>query len=111
MKKTLAILSIITLTGCMKKFGPDETMVMQGNDLRLPPEYELTAPKKVKTIKTEQVSVETQSQKLLLDSSISNQDDKNLNTWLLKNAGGTNRVKNIKQILKNDLTKEESAKK
>lgn len=110
MKKSLLILSVLALTGCMKKYGPDETMIIQGDSLRLPPEYELVAPKKVKTIKTKSESAETQSQKLLLNGSISNTEDKNVNSWLIKNAGGNKRVKNIKSILKEDLAAEQKDK-
>jgi hypothetical protein len=108
MKKALAVLSIIALTGCMKKMGPDETMVMQGSELRLPPEYTLKAPNKVKTIKKEKPSVQQQSQKLLLDGSINNQADENVNSWLLKNAGANKRVKNIKEVLADDIAREEN---
>lgn len=108
MKKTLAILSVIALTGCMKKFGPDETMVMQGNELRLPPEYALKAPEDVKTVKQEEESASVQSQKLLLNQPINNTENAEVNTWLIKNAGGEKRVKNIKQVLKNDLKQETS---
>tara|TARA_Y100001960_G_scaffold313821_1_gene377268 strand:+ start:835 stop:1164 length:330 start_codon:yes stop_codon:yes gene_type:complete len=107
MKKALAVLSIIALTGCMKKLGPDETMVMQGSELRLPPEYTLKAPGKVNTIKKEKPSVQQQSQKLLLDGSINNNDE-DVNSWLLKNAGGNKRVKNIKEVLADDIAREEN---
>lgn len=106
MKKALLILSVIALSGCMKKFGPDETIVTRGDALRLPPEYALTAPKEVKTIKTNPKTVEQTSQKLLLNTTINKQDDAKVNTWLLKNAGGNKRIKNIKGILKDDLAKE-----
>lgn len=108
MKKTLIILSTIALAGCMKKHGPDDSMVLEGSELRLPPEYTLQAPNKVKTIKTTPDSVNVKSQKLLLQGTIKNQDDKNVNSWLIKNAGGDARVKNIKQVLEDDIAKEQS---
>ena len=108
MKKTLVILSLIVLSGCMKKFGPDETTISQGNALRLPPEYELKAPKNVTTIKKEKKSAEITSQELLLNKTLTKEkNSKNVNSWVLKNAGGEKRVKNIKEILKQDLILEQ----
>lgn len=108
MKKTLVILSLIVLSGCMKKFGPDESTISQGNALRLPPEYELKAPKNVKTIKKEEKTSEVKSQEILLNKPlVKAKNDKNVNSWVLKNAGGEKRIKNIKEILKQDLILEQ----
>jgi len=106
MKKQLLILSVIALAGCMKKSGPDESTVMPGEALKLPPEYSLTAPKEVTTIKTDAEPVNSRSQKILLNGTIEH-DDKNVNNWIIKNAGGNKRVKNIKEILKEDLKAEQ----
>jgi predicted small lipoprotein YifL len=108
MKNILIILALLSLTGCFKKFGPDETTIMQGEALRLPPEYELAAPQNVKTIKTQNSSAQEQSKKILLGDSKNEVENSNVNSWILKNAGGNNRVKNIKQILKEDIAEEKN---
>jgi len=107
MKKSLLILSVIALTSCMKKTGPDESTVMPGEALRLPPEYTLTAPKDVTTIKTEAEPVDSRAQKILLNGTVDH-EEKDVNSWILKNAGGNKRVKNIKAILKDDIKAEQA---
>lgn len=107
MKNKLLILSVLILAaGCTKKTGPDESIIVQGDSLRLPPEYILKAPDEVKTIKEEEKSVDSKSQEILLKGEV--KEDKDVNTWLMDNAGGQDRVKNIKTILDDDIKKENS---
>ena len=107
MKKTLVIFSVLLLAGCMKKHGPDASMVMQGDILRLPPEYTLRAPSDVQTIKTTPESVDIATQEILLKGKSTDKDAK-LNTWLLNNAGGQGRIKNIDKVLEDDIKKEKA---
>jgi hypothetical protein len=107
MNKTLiALFAVIALSGCMKQKGPDETAIIEGNDLRLPPNYELVEPNNVYTISTTPKTAESKSQEILLKGTIK-QDD-SVNKELLINAGGQKRVKNIKEILDYELKQEES---
>lgn len=105
-KYLIALFAVVALSGCMKKTGPDETAIIQGNDLRLPPDYELVAPSNVYTISTTPKTAETRSQEILLKGTIK-QDD-SVNKDLLIRAGGQKRVKNIKDILDYELKQEES---
>lgn len=104
MKKTLGLFSLILIASCSSKpvTGPDASTATLGNELRLPPEYTLLAPEDVETIRETPEDVKTKSKKILLKGEAVDRESK-LNTWLLNKAGGQARVKNIKQVLEDDI--------
>ena len=116
MKSKYLLISLLALTGCFKNYIPDESLVVQGSDLILPPNYELSEPTMVNSIYEDTYeSAEEASKRILLETTNTNtksmtKTDKkkqNLNKWLLQKAGGQARIANIKNILQDDIKHEE----
>jgi len=102
MKKSLLILVTLTVFGCSGQKAPDESMViLRSEKLYLPPEYELLAPSEVESIKKDEPTVQESSEKLLLGKEKAELKSKE-NSWLINKAGGKDRIKNIKEVIKED---------
>ena len=101
MKNFLLVLLTLTVLGCSGQKSPDESMViLRSEKLYLPPNYELLAPKDVKSIK-EESTVQEKSEKLLLGKEKTKKKSK-INSWLINKAGGKERIINIKELIKEE---------
>lgn len=113
MRITLALFTSLILSGCFgPKNGPDETLVVAGPNLTLPPKFELTEPETARVTSSPAEKAANQrlrsAQASLLgtDSTVNQQNSSQISDWLLENQ---EIQPNIRDQLHTDIEEEAKA--